>query len=93
MQLDVEALEVHANSFSQLCHRLERSLPPNALVQELRQDAVLWKGVGTLLNALRTEGMKDRHWDAVQEVLGGPLPRHESRPPLTLVSVLTVQVR
>lgn len=75
MQLDAVELEREVNTYSRLCHKLERSLPPNALLQELRQDVAVWKNTAAVVSALGTGELKDRHWALVHQVLGGPIPR------------------
>ncbi|KAF8058456.1 DNAH6 [Scenedesmus sp. PABB004] len=80
-ELDVLAMQDTVDRLSRQAHRLERGLPPNALVPRLRESAML----GPVMH-LHNPQLRERHWAAVADLLG----RHVDRSPGAATSVATL---
>lgn len=77
-KLDVSDMEEKIMKYSKLVFKCERGLPMNRVVDNLKDKVYKFKDTLPIVQNLRNEDMKDRHWEKVQEVMSQELVRDES---------------
>ena len=70
--------------FHKSVFKMERGLPPNKLVPKFRNNVDEYRNLLPVIQALRNNALRERHWQKVFESIGTTLPRDSS---------LTLQVR
>ena len=76
--LDVADMEEKIMKYSKLVFKCERGIPPNKVVSNLRDKVGKFKETLPIVQNLRNENMKERHWTKVQETIQQELVRDES---------------
>ncbi|QDZ24237.1 heavy chain of dynein [Chloropicon primus] len=77
-KLDVPDMEEKIMKYSKLVFKCERGLPMNKVVDNLKDKVYKFKDTLPIVQNLRNEDMKERHWEKVQEVMNQELVRDES---------------
>ena len=74
---------LHACIFTCTCryhksvYKMERGLPPNKMVSHLRATVDQYRGLLPVVQALRNNALKERHWARVFEAIGQTFARDE----------------
>ena len=76
-KLDVPDMEEKIMRYSKLVFKCERGLPMNKVVDNLKDKVYKFKDTLPIVQNLRNEDMKERHWDKVQEVMNQELVRDD----------------
>ncbi|XP_028414460.1 dynein heavy chain 6, axonemal-like [Dendronephthya gigantea] len=79
--IDPELLTNHVMKYHKVVLQLEKGLPPNAVVPQLRGKVDNMRHKLPVISDLRNPALKQRHWDAIQQVLEHVFSEEE---PLTL---------
>ncbi|TPX75806.1 hypothetical protein CcCBS67573_g02914 [Chytriomyces confervae] len=87
--LNTEDINAQIASYTKVAYTLDKGLPPNDVVPNLKKRVESYKGMYSTIVDLRNPALKPRHWEKVQEVLGRPIIRDES---LTLEKLMDQRV-
>jgi dynein heavy chain, axonemal len=82
-ELDLKAVEEAVQIHHKLCTKVERNLPPNSKVPELRDLVAHQRNLLPIVTALSNKSMRERHWKKMAEATEVPLPPF-SDPSLTM---------
>ena len=74
-QLDIADLDVKVTKFNKLVRKLDKGLPRNSVVPNLRRAVEDFKCLVPIVASLRNESMKERHWEKVEQIIGQALIR------------------
>ena len=77
-KLDVPDMEEKIMKYSKLVFKCERGLPMNKVVDNLKDKVYKFKDTLPIVQNLRNEDMKERHWEKVQETMNQELVRDAS---------------
>lgn len=72
--LELKALEDEVQTYHKLCTKVERNLPPNSKVPELRDLVDHQRNLLPIVTALSNKSMRERHWKKMEEAMEVPLP-------------------
>ncbi|XP_023141924.2 dynein axonemal heavy chain 6 isoform X2 [Amphiprion ocellaris] len=73
MQLDMEQFSSQINKYGKLVNQLEKGLPPNSLVPNLKDKVDVMKQRLPVVTDLRNPCMKPEHWTTLESVAGTSL--------------------
>lgn len=68
-ELDLKALEDEVQVYHKLCTKVERNLPPNSKVPELRELVDNQRNLLPIVTALSNKSMRERHWKKMEEAM------------------------
>ncbi|XP_051801201.1 dynein axonemal heavy chain 6 isoform X2 [Acanthochromis polyacanthus] len=77
MQLDMEQFSSQINKYGKLVNQLEKGLPPNSLVPNLKDKVDVMKQKLAVVTDLRNPCMKPEHWKTLESVVGTSLVLEE----------------
>lgn len=75
---DVVLLFLPSCRYHKAVSRMERGLPPNTLVPQLRAAVDEYRNLLPVVAAMRNSALKERHWAKVFASIGTLLPRDET---------------
>ena len=58
-------------------HKFERGLPPNKITPDLRETVTQWQEILPVCAALRNTNLRERHWEAVADLLHNHINKTE----------------
>ncbi|KAJ3068699.1 Dynein heavy chain 6, axonemal [Podochytrium sp. JEL0797] len=87
--LNTEEINGHIAAYTKVVYSLDKGLPPNDVVPNLKKLVDSYKGMFNTIVDLRNPALKARHWDKIQDILGKPLIRDET---LTLEKLIEQRV-
>lgn len=90
-ELDLKALEDEVQAYHKLCTKVERNLPPNSKVPELRDLVDHQRNLLPIVTALSNKSMRERHWKKMEEAMETPLPSF-SDPSLTMEFLASMKI-
>ncbi|KAG2467637.1 DYH6 protein, partial [Polypterus senegalus] len=88
-QLNVDKLQKDVNRFTQTIYMLEKGLPENDIVPNLKQGLLDFKLCLPIIVALRNPYLRTRHWDSIQYIIGRAINKDER---FTLGNLLDLKV-
>ncbi|XP_051780645.1 dynein axonemal heavy chain 6-like [Erpetoichthys calabaricus] len=88
-QLNVDKLQKDVNRFTQTIYMLEKGLPENDIVPNLKQGLLDFKLCLPIIVALRNPYLRSRHWDSIQYIIGRAINKDER---FTLGNLLDLKV-
>ncbi len=91
-QLDVPAMEAQVQKWYKTAMRCERELPINKVSPKLKSTVQVYKDTIPVCADLKNKALKQRHWDKIEAVLGKKIDRDPDSPPLTLQTLLDLNV-
>lgn len=77
-KLDVGGMEEITQKYHKMVFKIERGLPPNALAPRFRQQVDAIRNTLPVVQALRNQNLKSRHWDKIQEAIGAEIVRDDN---------------
>uniref|UniRef100_A0A4X2KTY7 Dynein axonemal heavy chain 6 n=1 Tax=Vombatus ursinus TaxID=29139 RepID=A0A4X2KTY7_VOMUR len=88
--LDPETLNSQVSKYSKFVNQLEKGLPPNNVVPQLKAKVEMMKEKLPVITDLRNPFLKPRHWAAIEQIVDVTLVDPEN--PLTLQRLITINV-
>jgi hypothetical protein len=69
---------VQVTRLARLVHKFERGLPPNKITPDLRDTVTHWQEILPVCAALRNTNLRERHWEAVADLLHNHINKAET---------------
>ncbi|XP_063728306.1 dynein axonemal heavy chain 6-like isoform X2 [Symsagittifera roscoffensis] len=70
VEIVVDAVQKHVNKFNQTIFMLEKGLPANEILPQLRERVSGFKTLMPLIAALRNPNLRERHWGLIYDLVG-----------------------
>ncbi|XP_075255484.1 dynein axonemal heavy chain 6-like isoform X3 [Convolutriloba macropyga] len=70
VEIVVESMQKHVNKFNQTIFMLEKGLPANEILPQLKERVTSFKTLMPLIVALRNPNLRDRHWGVIFDLVG-----------------------
>ncbi|XP_062985188.1 dynein axonemal heavy chain 6 [Elgaria multicarinata webbii] len=86
--LDPELLNSQVSKYAKFVHQLEKGLPPNNVVPQLKEKVERMKEKLPVITDLRNPFLKPRHWAILEQIVGAQLIDVEN--PLTLERLVQI---
>lgn len=91
--IDINAEEIQkiAETYAKIASRLEKSLPPNAIQEELKDLVDKFKQAMPIVVALRNSNLQESHWQQIRDLINADIQIKEN-PDFSLQSLLDLNV-
>ncbi|XP_042305526.1 dynein axonemal heavy chain 6 [Sceloporus undulatus] len=86
--LDTESLNSQVSKYAKFVNQLEKGLPPNSIVPQLKEKVERMKEKVPVIIDLRNPCLKPRHWAILEQIVGAQLVDLEN--PLTLERLVDI---
>ncbi|XP_070181014.1 dynein axonemal heavy chain 6-like [Littorina saxatilis] len=87
--INVESLQKNVNKFTQTVFMLEKGLPHNEVLPQLKEKVMDFKQGMPVITSLRNPSLRQRHWDAIQKIINKVISRDKS---FTLGNLLEMNI-
>lgn len=87
--VNVESLQKNVNKFTQTVFMLEKGLPHNMVVPQLKEKVMDFKQGMPVITSLRNPSLRQRHWDAIQRIINKVISRDKA---FTLGNLLEMNI-
>ncbi|XP_074141707.1 dynein axonemal heavy chain 6 isoform X2 [Sminthopsis crassicaudata] len=88
--LDPESLNSQVSKYAKFVNQLEKGLPPNNVVPQLKSKVEMMKEKLPVITDLRNPFLKPRHWETIEQIVDVTLV--DPKNPLTLQRLIDMQV-
>ena len=89
--IKVEEISATSDNYQKIANRLLRTLPPNPIVEELKELVETFKEAMPIVKACRAEELLPEHWDAINDLIPNGKIDIE-REDFTLLSLIELEV-
>ncbi|CAM9277540.1 unnamed protein product [Ascophyllum nodosum] len=88
-EIDAAVLEKNVMTYQRICHQAVKGLPSNPVAKRLKDDVDHFSPTLPVVVDLRNQGLQDRHWDRIHELIGFEI---KGKPEITLGELLEKKV-
>ncbi|KAL8598272.1 hypothetical protein ACOMHN_035222 [Nucella lapillus] len=87
--INVEALQKNVNKFTQTVYMLEKGLPHNEVLPQLKDKVMDFKQGMPVITSLRNPSLRQRHWEGIQRIINKVISRDKA---FTLGNLLEMNI-